>query len=145
MHVAVYKGATTFVKHYPMTSALYILGIGLMCFASGLLPSEEASEEYGRLLREADYENTIVDQAQLKVAKQNARYQQTRGFLGFSCDARCNREYQHLQHLQQELKVAKAAQFKALSEAKGKVGVFSMYAVQEARDLFWGSLGQVFA
>jgi|LauGreSuBDMM15SN_2_FD.fasta_scaffold2963039_1 hypothetical protein len=46
------------------------------------MPSEEASDEYSRLLREADYENTAVDQAELKYAKQNARYQQARGFLG---------------------------------------------------------------
>ena len=107
-----------------------------------MMPSEEASDEYSRLLQDADYENTLVDQAELKYAKQNARYQQTRGFLGFSCDARCNREYQVLQTVQGELKEAKAAQFKALSQAKGKVGVFSVYAVQEARDLFWGSMGQ---
>ena len=44
--------------------------------------------------------------------------------------------------VQQELNQAKAAQFKVMSEAKSKVGVFSMYAVQEARDLFWGSMGQ---
>lgn len=142
VHVAVYRGAKTFVKHYPVTSCLYVLGLGLMCFASGLMPSEDASDEYSRLLREADYENTAVDQAELKVERQNARYQHSRGFLGFSCDANCNREYKTLTHLQQELKVAKAAQFKALSEAKGKVGIFSMYAVQEARDLFWGSMGQ---
>ncbi len=146
MHVVVYQGATKFVKHYPVTSFLYILGLGLMCFATGrgaarrnegpardplcacpapatpqragprarcvracdcterarcdsprgraapgLMPSEEASDEYSRLLREADYENTLVDQAELKYAKQNARYQQTRGFLGFSCDARWQR------------------------------------------------------
>jgi anti-sigma factor RsiW len=35
VHVAVYKGATKFVKHYPVTSFLYILGLGLMCFATG--------------------------------------------------------------------------------------------------------------
>ena len=35
VHVVVYKGATKFVKHYPVTSFLYILGIGLMCFATG--------------------------------------------------------------------------------------------------------------
>ena len=32
---------------------LVVLGLGLMCFASGLMPSEEASDEYSRLLREA--------------------------------------------------------------------------------------------
>jgi len=49
---------------------------------------------------------------------------------------------QKLMGVQQELNQAKAAQFKVMSEAKSKVGVFSMYAVQEARDLFWGSMGQ---
>jgi hypothetical protein len=49
---------------------------------------------------------------------------------------------QKLMGAQQELNQAKAAQFKVMSEAKSKVGVFSMYAVQEARDLFWGSMGQ---
>jgi len=38
VHVVVYKGATAFVKNYPATSFLYILGIGLMCFASGNAP-----------------------------------------------------------------------------------------------------------
>ena len=142
VHVVAYKGATKFVKAYPVTSVLYILGLGLMCFASGLMPSEEAADEYSRLLQEADYETSILETAELKVAKQNARYQNTRGFLGFSCDTACNREYQTLQRYQQEHKEAKAAQFKALSQAKGKVGVFSMFAVQEARDLFWGSMGQ---
>ena len=142
VHVAVYRGGAKFVRSYPIASALYVLGIGLMCFASGLMPSEEASDEYSRLLQEADFENRVVEQAEIKVARQNAIYQNARGFLGFSCDVKCNREYQTLQHLQGELKTAKAAQFKALSEAKGKVGVFSAYAVQEARDLFWGSMGQ---
>ena len=32
--------------------------------------------------------------------------------------------------------------FKSPDAVDGKVGVFSMYAVQEARDLFWGSMGQ---
>mmetsp|Transcript_4964 Transcript_4964/g.7292 ORF Transcript_4964/g.7292 Transcript_4964/m.7292 type:complete len:393 (+) Transcript_4964:73-1251(+) len=142
VHVVAYKGATKFVKAYPVTSVLYILGLGLMCFASGLMPSEEAADEYSRLLQEADYETSILETAELKVAKQNGRYQNTRGFMGFSCDTACNREYQTLQRYQQEHKEAKAAQFKALSQAKGKVGVFSMFAVQEARDLFWGSMGQ---
>jgi hypothetical protein len=92
------QGATSFVKHYPIMSFLYILGLGLMCFCSGLMPSEEASDEYSRLLREADFENNQLDQAELKYAKQNARYQSTRGFLGFSCDATCNREYQAYRH-----------------------------------------------
>lgn len=38
VHVVVYKGATAFVKNYPATSFLYILGLGLMCFASGNAP-----------------------------------------------------------------------------------------------------------
>ena len=38
-----------------------------------------------------------------------------------------------------QLKEARAAQYAALSEAKSKVGVFSGYAVQEARDLFWST------
>jgi len=142
LHVVAYTGATKFVKAYPVTSFLYILGLGLMCFASGLMPSEEAADEYSRLLQEADHETNILETAELKVAKQNARYQNTRGFLGFSCDTKCNQEYQVLTRFQQEYKVAKTAQFKALSQAKGKVGVFSMFAVQEARDLFWGSMGQ---
>ena len=43
---------------------------------------------------------------------------------------------------ERELKVAKDAHYKALSAAKSKVGVFSIYAVDEARELFWGTFAQ---
>jgi len=76
-------------------------------------------------------------ETRFQVGQQNHRYYNTRGFLGFSCDSACQKEKSKLSVLEVQLKEAKLEQFKALSAAKSQVGVWSVYAVQEARDLFW--------
>jgi len=142
VQVVAFKVAKQFVKKHPLTTFFYVLGFGLMFFASGVMPSEEATDEYARGLQDAEFETIKVDSAELDVARQNARYQNTRGFLGFFCDTACNREYKRLAGYQLQYKEAKDAQFQLLSKGKGKVGVFSVFAVQEARDLFYRSMGQ---
>eukprot|EP00960_Hanusia_phi_P053805 762462-Hanusia_phi.AAC.8 len=142
IQVVVYRGAKAIVQKFPVMTFLYILGLCLMLFATGMMPSEGANEEYSRLLQEAEYETSMVDQLERKVAVQSRKYHESRGFLGFSCDSSCMHAYENLQKLQKQLHEAKSQQFKALSEAKSKVGIFSLYAVEEARELFWGTFAQ---
>jgi hypothetical protein len=102
----------------------------------------QANEQYAELLESSQAETSALETAQMKAGRYNQEYQQSRGFLGFSCDANCNRKYQQYLAADKELKIAKDAHYKALSAAKSKVGVFSIYAVEEARDLFWGTFAQ---
>ena len=102
----------------------------------------QANEQYAELLESSQSETAALERAQLNAAKYNQAYQQSRGFLGFGCGANCNRKYEQYLFAEKELKIAKDAHYKALSTAKSKVGVFSIYAVEEARDLFWGTFAQ---
>jgi len=136
---AVYRGGTYVVKNYPVTSFLYLLGMVLMMFATGMTVSEQAHEDYARLLESSEAETSALESAQMRHAQASQAYQSSRGFLGFGCNKQCQVYKAKFDKTERELKTARNAQYAALSEAKSKVGVFSMYAVQEARDLFWGT------
>jgi len=167
VHVAIFRGAKGFVQKFPVrlpadpppipplataspesdpvrqvTSFLWAAGLALMLFVSGVAVSEEADEAFGRLLEGAQVENRAVEAVELRAVQQSARYHNSRGFLGFTCNAACQREKIKHDALQKEWRAAKEAQFKALSAAKSQVGVWSVYAVQEARDLFWGTFAK---
>ena len=75
-------------------------------------------------------------------ARQYNAYQESRGFLGLSCGADCNRKHERYKMAAKERDIAKDAHYKALSSAKSRVGVFSIYAIDEARELFWGTFAQ---
>eukprot|EP00285_Hemiselmis_virescens_P012640 CAMPEP_0173393538 /NCGR_PEP_ID=MMETSP1356-20130122/22171_1 /TAXON_ID=77927 ORGANISM="Hemiselmis virescens, Strain PCC157" /NCGR_SAMPLE_ID=MMETSP1356 /ASSEMBLY_ACC=CAM_ASM_000847 /LENGTH=267 /DNA_ID=CAMNT_0014351577 /DNA_START=21 /DNA_END=820 /DNA_ORIENTATION=- len=134
---AVYRGGAYVAKKFPITTFLYLLGMLLMLFASGITVSESAHEEYAELLESSQAETSALEAAEQRHALASRDYHQSRGFLGFGCDQRCQQYKAKADKYDRELKVARDAQYAALSEAKSKVGVFSMYAVQEARDLFW--------
>eukprot|EP00287_Rhodomonas_sp_CCMP768_P004683 CAMPEP_0196724270 /NCGR_PEP_ID=MMETSP1091-20130531/6195_1 /TAXON_ID=302021 /ORGANISM="Rhodomonas sp., Strain CCMP768" /LENGTH=286 /DNA_ID=CAMNT_0042066371 /DNA_START=8 /DNA_END=864 /DNA_ORIENTATION=+ len=142
LHVAVYNGATQFAKKFPITTTLYCVGMVLMIFASGITVSEDANEEYGQLLEQAQAEVSALEKAEVAVAQASQVYNSKRGFLGFSCDAACTAAYEKLQHHERIYKKAKDEHYKAMSHAKSKVGVMSMYAVQESRDMFWGLMAR---
>jgi hypothetical protein len=109
---------------------------------TALIASKQANEQYAELLESSQAETSALEAAQIKAGRFNQEYQQSRGFLGFGCDSNCNRKYEKYLAADKELKIAKDAHYKALSAAKSKVGVFSIYAVEEARDLFWGTFAQ---
>lgn len=74
--------------------------------------------------------------AERAVFEAERAYYQSKGF--FSCNAYCTERYAILQEAQARLKVVQSHNDVKVSNAKAKVGVFSEYGVQEARDLFWG-------
>lgn len=74
----------------------------------------------------------------LRVAERG--YYSSRGW--FSCDAVCQRRKSEVERLSAELRAAEEASFATVRRAKGRMGLFSSFGVEEARDLFWTRFAQ---
>eukprot|EP00483_Globobulimina_turgida_P001394 UN01396 len=80
-------------------------------------------------------EQTHVNEAYINQQAMYQRYYRSKGW--FSCDRYCQTNYQDYLKSQQQLSDAKALHNAAISEARSIVGIFSEYAVKDARNTFW--------
>ena len=132
-----------FVKSHKALSGTWVLGVLLLCFATGFEVSPENQDKYEEGMRSIDTKKAIHMEKQLWEAE--TEYRAAKGW--FSCDAGCTKKYATYQKVQAEHAKVVAEQATQVAEAKGHLGIMSEQGVQETRDLFWDmfSKGRGFA
>lgn len=128
------RGLLKAADRHRTISLAWVLGLLLAIFASGLTPSEDQVAAYERRLDTIDYDS--LAKAEEDLAYMQQRYYNSKGWF-FQCDANCQANKMMLHDAQQRWREATDAHNRAMKEAKSKVGVFSVYGVDEARNLFW--------
>eukprot|EP01083_Nonionella_stella_P052602 139523_1 len=123
-------------RHYMMTF-LWAVGLLIVSLARGHAVDAPTQKEFDHAMDEADrIEQTHLNDAYLNQQAQYDRYYRSKGW--FSCDSYCQTNYQRYLDAKQQLADAKKLHDAALSEARSIVGIFSDYAVKDARNVFWG-------
>jgi len=128
------NAGVNFAKRNKKLTGTWLLGLFLLCFATGLTVSPEQEASYSSIVSKIDQEKTLKAERQLYLAEK--AYAQSKGF--FSCDAFCMEKYNQMLEARKRFDRITLINENQLSKAKSEVGVFSEYGVQEARDLFWG-------
>jgi len=128
------NAGVNFAKRNKKLTGTWLLGLFLLCFATGLAVAPEQEEKYSQIVSKIDHDKTLRAERQLYIAEEE--YYRSKGW--FSCDAYCMEKYNRMLEAESTYKKIKAVNEAQLSKAKAEVGVFSEYGVQEARDLFWG-------
>jgi len=117
-------------------TTLWAVGLIIVTLGRGYAIDAKTGQKFSAALDEADLiEQTHVNEAHLQMEAAYNRYYRSKGW--FSCDSYCQTQYQSYLKAQEQMKDAKALHDAAISEARATVGIFSDYAVQDARRLFW--------
>jgi len=124
------------MKRHPIWSFLWILGLFLMTFVQGIAVDPATQDSF---FDKVDNANDIayrdVREAALREKAAYENYYYSKGW--FSCDSRCQANYEMYQKAQGELQGSQGLHAAALSDAKATVGIFSQFGVQETRKIFW--------
>lgn len=126
------------VKNNKLKVGGYLLGLLLCLFFSGFKVTDTQREAYTAEINKVDHTALYETGALLNDAYNG--YLRTKGW--FTCDALCQsykRDMQTYERLMVTLKKEEAAK---VANAKSKLGVFSEYAVEETRNLFWERFAQ---
>ena len=105
-----------------------------MQFATGFTVTREQENVFQKSLMNGNFGALKIAREQAYLAYED--YRQSRGWF-FSCDDNCQQLYLESQKAEKILKQREEEYSKALSEARASVGVFSEYAVTDARESFW--------
>jgi len=132
------KGAASFAKAHPKMSSTYLLGITLMALGTGFGVSTQMRTEYDDGMQEIDASfSEDLATTQRRWAQAENVYRNSQGFF-WSCDAKCQHAKRGAEEARRAHEAVGARERAAVANVKSKVGVMSVYGVQEARDLFWG-------
>ena len=121
--------------------ASYLVGLGVALFFSGLATTGEQMQRFeARRPSTAAAEELFA--AQRAAAQAQAAYHASRGWF-WSCDAYCSSQRLGYESRAREVARLQSAYDAQMREAKSQLGVFSVYGVAEARELFaslygWG-------
>jgi len=123
-----------FAKRNVLTMTLWLVGLILLNFATGIKVTEEQAADYNKIMSSVDQDGQ--DKAERIMFQRQQEYYQSKGF--FSCDSLCQGKKEKLNAATMKVNQLKAAHASIEREAKSKVGIFSEYGVEETRQLFWG-------
>jgi hypothetical protein len=131
-----FKTGLSFAKRHYLLTCSYILGLLVLQFAQGFAVTPALRDAYDGAMQQTDIPRLHEAMEELAVRQQT--YYDSKGWF-FSCDDTCQEAKASLALAQQELDAAEAHNARVLSTARARVGVFSQYGVQDARDKFWGA------
>jgi hypothetical protein len=132
------------IRRHPVRSitflSSYVIGLGAALFFSGLSVSQQNYTRYD-LAKPSSFltENLVRAQREAHVA--NSQYISSQGWFGSCSTSYC----QSLKTtFEEKAKIVSTLQLEydtKMREAKKNLGIFSIYGVAEARDLFWSTYG----
>jgi len=123
-------------RRHPIWASLWALGLFLTAFVNGVAVNPSSQEEFFDDIDRANgiFYNDVYTAAQREKAAYDIYYR-SKGW--FSCDDRCNANYDAYLRAQDALGQQQNKHADSLSNAKSKVGIFSQFGVQETRKIFW--------
>mmetsp|Transcript_14495 Transcript_14495/g.25982 ORF Transcript_14495/g.25982 Transcript_14495/m.25982 type:complete len:293 (+) Transcript_14495:265-1143(+) len=137
------RSGVAFVKRHYVLTSMYIFGVALVLFATGVSVTADQEIAYNKIINTIDDKKMI--KAQQRVYEWETEYHATKGW--FSCDEVCEEAKANLVAAKRDVDELEKEFAQTMSKAKQEVGIFSEYGVQEARDLFWAQFagGKQFA
>jgi hypothetical protein len=134
--LAMFKAGYSFAKNHYILTFIYILGLLIIQFGTGFAVTSSQQKEFTSILQKIDIRG-------LENAKENAyltyeEYRQSKGWF-FTCDEKCTELYEISQQAKYVLDTHEASYNLAMSNARSKVGIFSQYGVEDARESWWDS------
>jgi hypothetical protein len=132
------------VKKHPVRSitflSSYVIGLGAALFFSGLSVSQDSLKRYEISKPDTFLTQQLYD-AQKAAHFANSQYVSSQGWFGSCSTSYC----QSLKStFETKAKIVADLQYEydvKMREAKKNLGIFSIYGVAEARDLFWSTYG----
>lgn len=137
--MALINFGTKVVKRNPIKTSMYLLGVILCLCFSGFSVTEKQRHDYAQEFAKLDHQKMAEVAAELDYSYE--RYYRSRGWF-YSCDPACKENYKVYQSWQKEYDYLKKEEAQIVASAKSKLGLFSEYGVEEARDLFWRRFAQ---
>ena len=133
----VVQGAAAFARAHPIKLSLNVVGLLLLFCASGYAPSPAAEARFEASLPSAQ---AVASERALGRAAAEARaaFDATRGWF-WSCTGDCVAARAASQAADARWAVARDDNERSQAKAKGELGIFSRYGVDDARDQFWRS------
>jgi hypothetical protein len=126
------------VKNNKLKVGGYILGLLLCLFFTGFKVTDVQRAEYYEELNKVD--NTALYETGALLNEAYNGYHRSKGW--FSCDALCQTYKKDMESYERLLHTLKKEEAAKIATAKSKLGIFSEYAVEETRNLFWERFGQ---
>ena len=127
----VYRLAT---KHY-LVSSMWIAGLITLTFFQGFAPSPENLQQYNKLSKSIDHK--LYSRLAQDVWVAEEAFRESKGW--FTCDHVCQVNKRVFKDAQAKLNKLEKQQEKQQRQANSHLGIFSTYAVEEAKQLFWKS------
>lgn len=138
LSTALFRTGAGVVRRNPIKTTLYILGIVLCVFFSGLSVTDNQRDDYYREMEKLDYRRIEELREDAQVAYD--RYYRHKGW--FSCDERCQTYREEYQLSKTLYESSVREEDSKLAHAKSKLGIFSEYGVDETRTMFWQRFAQ---
>jgi len=135
--VGLVSAGVRFARRNYVTTALYLVGLTVASLASGFAVPQKRAVAFNQALSRVDLRT--VEVLEDRLADDYQRYYQSKGWF-FQCDAECTARHAQYKATEADLERAHDRNRAALSAARAEVGVFSEYAVGDARELFWETL-----
>ena len=129
-----FRTAAHVVKRNPIKVSLYFVGLLICFFFSGLQVSDENIRKYESLVMEID-EKSLFN-AEDVMHKSYHDYSRRRGWF-WSCDTDCKNYKSKYEKSKTEYEKMRLNSERQLANAKSNLGIFSVYGVNEVRELFW--------
>jgi hypothetical protein len=126
------------VKRNKLKVGAYLLGLLLCLFFTGWKVTDVQRAEYYEELNKVD--NTALYTVGASLNDAYNGYYRTKGW--FTCDSFCQAYKADMHNYQRQYDALRAEEAARISVAKSKLGVFSEYGVEEARNLFWERFNQ---
>ncbi|KAF4675099.1 hypothetical protein FOL47_008274 [Perkinsus chesapeaki] len=135
--VAANAGFKFMKKHY-IISSMYIIGLIVALFGTGLHVDPLTAARYNKTLEHVD----VVEGKQYrtvlhKLDMAERDYYNSKGW--FTCNDECKKNYERVQDLKDQKAVVESKIYELQLNGKKTVGLWSTYAVNDMRKDFWDS------
>ncbi|CAM9294422.1 unnamed protein product [Chrysoparadoxa australica] len=130
----VVQGCIKFAKTHKPFMGMWMFGLLILIVASGFTPPPESVASYEKQISSLDIESLAVAEEELWEAEH--RYDESRGWF-WRCDDYCQEMKLRYQDRKRFYDVLEKEYRTGVAEAKSELGMFSHYAVEETRDLWW--------
>jgi hypothetical protein len=132
------RATVQLVKKNPIKLTLYFIGLLIFTLFSGWKVDEASRQEFYRELQKVDHDK--LDSALYRSQSSYQNYRTSSGW--FSCNALCQERKKEYDFLHKEHLFTKQEHERQMALAKSKLGIFSEYGVEEAKNIFWNRLSQ---
>lgn len=140
----IYNGVKNAIINNKIKAILYVLGLILLFFFNGIKVDDKLNLAYEQELMKFDVAE--LSRAQRDLMQARIVYEESlEPFMIFStqCSSpRCKHNYANYQKALDHFNRMKEIETETLSNARAKVGIFSEYAVADAKDLFWSIISK---